>query len=122
MWERFTGSSRRSVRPEVSITKRHLLVLNSRALEAAAVVVGTFVVLYYEAEQGKIGLRFTSYAGELGARRATRRGSAVTISARPFLLTHGIAQSATLKMPLVWDEKENLWVAEVPHHLIRRKP
>lgn len=116
---KFTGS-RRSYAAKVSIWKRGQMNFNLGAIEKFGLGEFGFVVLYYDPETRRIGLQFTTDAGEEGAIKFRAGKNGAVISAKPFMDLHGISYDSNETFDIVADQDagiKNFFVVD-----LNRKP
>ena len=108
---KFTGSHK-TVGPMVSIYKAGAIGLNKAVLDKYELRKYRYALFYYDKDEQKIGIQFTSKeeAGAYAIR--PRSGKAADLSGRAFLQYFEIEHSETKRFMPEWDDRHNMLIIQ----------
>lgn len=110
-FERFTQTGR-SFRPVVSIWSRGQIGFNQGAVKRCVMKEGSFVVLFFDKDSNKIGLKIVDTEEE-GALKPKFSSTGAVISAKSFLDYYEVDFEKTKKYELTYDDDNELYVVDV---------
>ena len=108
-FERFTKTGR-GYTPKVSIWTRGQIGFNQGAVERFKLKDFDYAVLFYDRDERKIGVRFTTEASEDGANKIVKGKTGVFISAKAFLDYYQIDHRKTRRYDVAHDNENDLYV------------
>ncbi len=111
-FEKFTAVGK-SFAPKLSIRSNGQIGFNFGAIEKYGLEKFTHVVLFYDKEARKIGVRITKNKDEEGACTLRVRNGNATIGAKSFLDFYSIPYTKTARFETVWDQKEEMIIASL---------
>jgi len=111
-FERFTASGR-SFRPRISIRKNGQISLSQGAVQKFELREVPYVVLFYDKEAQRIGIKPTHDPEEPGAYKLNHKGSGATISGLAFLDYFGIDHGRSQRYEAHWDEEHRMVVVDL---------
>lgn len=110
-FEKFTKTGGRIGTPKASIWKRGQIGLNKGAIHQFQLDSYNFVILFYDKDAKKIGIKFTNNDTDTGATKIVKRkDSGISFSSLAFLNYYGIDYSETTKYDLEYDNENDLYV------------
>ena len=112
-FEKYTGARRTAKGAMVTIRKTGQIAFNSAAASDMGLTERPAVVLFYDKEKNKIGIKPVSDAKSEGARKLGKVGRTRTIAASSFLKFFGIDVDKNLKVEPEYDKKAEMIVLEV---------
>jgi hypothetical protein len=112
-WKRFTKTRSRSFVPKVGIWARGQIGFNKGAVEKYKLEQYDYVVLFFDEEQRRIGIKLTTDAKEEGATKVTKRQSAISFSANAFLNTFEIDHEKTRKYDVGFNQEEGMFIIQL---------
>lgn len=112
-FQKFTKVGGRSFVPKVGIWARGQIGFNKGAMEKFKLEHFNFVVLYFDEETRRIGIKFTNDPKEDGTIKVIKRATAVSFSANAFLQTYEIRHDVTKKYDVEFDENEGMYVVQL---------
>jgi hypothetical protein len=113
-FEKFTEPRSRGYEPMASIWSRGMIGLNQGAVNEFELEKYDYVVLYFDRETRRIGIKFTRDGKEEGAIKLSKRESGASISARSFMKKFKIKIGNTAKCDISYDDDNALHVIELP--------
>jgi len=111
-FERYLKQRAQVNKPRVSVWKTGLIWLNGAALRSFGLTKMTHVILFYDRDKKRIGLRFSESAKEEGALKVVRKGGGAVIFSKGFLQYFGIEYPRAQRFSLVLDEKQALYILQ----------
>jgi len=111
-FERFSERGR-GYKPKVSIWKRGQIGFNQGAVKRFDLDKYQYAVLFFDAENKRIGFKFTNDVDEDGISKLTVKDTGAIMSAKSFLDFHEIDYEETRKYDIGYDEKEKLYVVKL---------
>jgi hypothetical protein len=112
MFVKFTQTGR-SFAPKVSIWSRGQIGFNNGAVTRFDLNKFDYVVFWFDKEEQKIGLFFTTDKTEPGAVKMNKRVAGISVGAKSFLDYCGIDYSTTKQYELSHDKQDNLYVIDL---------
>ena len=112
-FEKFTQIRSRGFSPAVSIWKGGQISFNQGAVRRFGLKEGFCVVLYFDPEQQKIGIRTTDNVDEDGAIKVSFRQTGAMVSARAFLDFYNISREKTRRYKPGFDEENGLYTLDI---------
>lgn len=112
-FNKFVKVRGRSFTPKVGIWARGQIGFNRGAMEKFSLDKYNYVVLYFDSDSRRIGIKFTNNAKEEGAIKIVKRPTAISFSATGFLKTYEIDHSESKQYNVEYDEKEEMYVAQL---------
>ena len=110
-FEKFTKTGGRIGTPKISIWSRGQIGLNRGAIERFRLDKYKYVVLFYDKDDKKIGIKFIDDSTEEGASKIIHRKSGgLSFSGVAFLHYYDIDYSETKKYDLEYDKENDLYV------------
>lgn len=109
VFEKFTYTGK-TFKPRISIRQNGQIGFNNGARKRFDLDKYEFVILYYDKEESKIGIKLTNNNGESGVMRLQKRPLNIAISAKSFFEYYNILYSETKTYDPVWDEKNKMIV------------
>lgn len=111
---KFTKTGSRLDIPKVSIWTRGQVGFNQGATIEFKLDSYGYAILYYDADEKKIGIEFTNKKTADGANKLVqRKNSGVSFSATAFLKTFKIDYSKTRQYNIVHDKESGLYVIDL---------
>lgn len=111
---KFTKTRSRLGDPRVSIWTRGQIGFNLSATTEYGLDKYDYAILYYDKDEGKIGIEFTNDKNSEGVNKLVKRkNSGVSFSATAFMKTFKIDYSETRQYNVVYDEDSGLYVIEL---------
>jgi hypothetical protein len=110
-FEKFVQTGR-SYKPKISIRSNGQIGLNFGAIEKFGLRKYKYAVLFYNAEESKVGIKFTNELEE-GSLKLQIRDSNAAVSAKAFLDYYSINYSISKRYTIEWSENENLYTASL---------
>jgi hypothetical protein len=111
---RFTKLRARLDRPMASIWKRGQIGFNQGAIEEYNLVQYEYVVLYYDADNNRVGFEFTKDKKAAGAMKLVfRKSSGASFSAIPFLKINKISFDESNQYNLDFDKESGFYVIDL---------
>ena len=111
-FEKFTEKAR-SFRPKLSVRSNSTIGLNAPAVTKFKLKDVKCVTLFYDRNDGKIGIRPTANPDEEGAHPLNLSKTGAWISARRFLDFFGLSTTETKRYDSGWDENEKMIVVKL---------
>ncbi len=111
-FERFTGRGK-NYKPRVSIWKGGQIGLNQGAVEKFDLINKCYVIMFYDRETRKIGLKFVENGEEEGAAKMNVRNNAAIIAAKSFLTCYDINHKETDKYDIYIDEQTGYYIIDL---------
>ncbi len=111
-FEKFTARGR-SYAPKVSIWKRGQIGLSQGAVERFSLRDFKFVVMFYDKENKRIGLKFTNDEQEEGIAKMNVKTNGAIFTAKAFLDYYNIEYKETEQYDIKLDEENNLYVFDL---------
>lgn len=108
-FERFTKTGR-GYTPKVSIWTRGQIGFNQGAVEKYNLKDFNFVVLFYDRDERKIGVRFTNDSSEDGANKIIKGKTGIFVSAKAFLDYYDITHVKTKRYDIAYDSENDLYI------------
>ena len=113
-FEKFTKTGGRIGTPKASIWSRGQIGLNRGAIERFDLSKYKYVMLFFERDENKVGIKFTSDAKESDIMKVVhRKNGGLSFSGTAFLHYYGIDYSKTKKYDLEYDKVNDLYVFEL---------
>jgi len=112
-FKRFTKTRSRSFVPKVGIWSRGQIGFNKGAVEKYKLEDYNYVVLFFDDEERKIGIKLTNDPKEEGAAKVIKRQNAVSFSANAFLNTFEIDHEKTRKYDLDFNKEEGMFIIQL---------
>jgi hypothetical protein len=110
-FEKFTKTGARIGTPKISIWSSGQIGLNQGAIKRYELDNYRYVILFYDKDNKKIGIKFINDKNEEGAIKIIfRKVGGLSFSGVSFLHYYGIDFSNTRKFDLEHDEKNDLYV------------
>ena len=110
-FEEFTNTGGRIGTPKVSIWSRGQIGINKGAIHRYKLDKFKYVILYYDREVKKVGIKFTIDADKSNIIKViNRENSGLSFSGSAFLNYYGIDYGVTKKYDLEYDEESDLYV------------
>ena len=110
-FEKFTKTGGRIGTPKASIWSRGQIGLNRGAVHQFDLDSYNFVILFYDKDAKKIGIKFTNIDTDDGIIKIVKRkNSGISFSGLAFLNYYGIDHSKTTKYDLEHDKENDLYV------------
>ena len=100
----------RVYRPMASIWSRGQIGLNQGAVQRFKLDNFEYAVLFFDAENKRIGIKLTNDETEAGTTKITRGSTGAVISAASFLGFYDIEHDSTTRYAIEFDEDEGLYV------------
>jgi hypothetical protein len=111
-FERFTDVGR-VFRPRASIRSNGQIGFNHGSVKRFDMQKFSHVVLFYDKDDRKIGIRLINDKSEPGASTLITRSGNGTVSARSFLEYYQLLPKVTTQYDIEWDEANKLLVMDV---------
>ena len=111
-FEKFTKSGR-GFKPKVSIWSRGQIGFNQGAIAHFELQKFGYVVYFYDAEEKKVGFKFTNDANEDGAAKLKMRGTGASASSKAFLDYYNIDYRVTRKYDISYDKDSELYIIDL---------
>lgn len=111
-FERFTGGGR-SYKARASIRKNGQIGLSQGAVQRFKLDRYPYVVLFYDKETERIGIKPTQNPEEPGAYRLNHKGSGADISGLAFLEYFGIDRDRSRRYEADWDDEQGMLVIDL---------
>jgi hypothetical protein len=123
-WEIFTKQVIRNAEPTVSITTMGRLALNKAAAAILGKSAAELVLLLWDKEQRKVGIRVTTNKKDQRAYRISygAKGNGGGFSSVTFLNYIHYDWSKTRSFPMDWNESEGTFVFSIPAEHLTGKP
>jgi hypothetical protein len=113
-FEKFTKTGGRIGTPKASIWSRGQIGLNRGALERFSLDKYKFVMLFYDKENKKVGIKFTNDTTESNLIKIIhRKNGGLSFSGTAFLHYYGINYAETKKYDLEYDKTNDLYVFDL---------
>ena len=110
-FEKFIKTGGRIGTPKVSIWSRGQIGLNSCAIIRFGLDKYKYVILFYDKDDKKVGIKFINDNTEEGAAKIVfRKAGGLSFSGVAFLHYYGIDYSETRKYDLEYDKENDLYV------------
>ncbi len=109
-FEKFTKTHGRGYFPKASIWGKGQIGLNQGAVGKFSLDSFDYVVLFYDKESKKIGIKFTSEKEDGIIKIVKRPGSGISFSAKAFLDFYDIDYSKRIKYNITHDKENDLYV------------
>jgi hypothetical protein len=113
VWKRFTKTRSRSFVPKVGIWARGQIGFNKGAVEKFKLEDYNYVVLFFDEEERKIGIKLTNDPKEEGTAKVIKRQNAISFSANAFLNTYEINHDKTRKYNVEFDQEDEMFVIQL---------
>lgn len=110
-FERFTETGK-SYRPRISIRANGQIGFSFGAIKKFSLAKYKFVVLFFDKENSKIGIKLTN-SEEDGICKLQVRQLNAAISAKAFFDYYSIDYTKTKRYDAVWDEKEQMIIVSI---------
>lgn len=111
-FELFTGKGK-NFRPRASVWKGGQIGLNQGAVEKFGLSGNAFVLMYYDKETRRIGLKFTDNGEEEGAIKMNVTNNASVISAKSFLDCYDVNHDETRRYDIFKDEQTDYYIIDL---------
>jgi hypothetical protein len=111
-FERFTDVGR-VFRPRASIRSNGQIGFNHGSVKRFDLQKYSHVILFYDKDNKKVGIKLTSDKTEPGASTLITRSGNGTVSARAFLEYYHLLPKITNQYDIEWDEENKLLVVDV---------
>jgi len=111
-FEKFEKTGR-SYTPKLSIWKRGQFFLNKGAIERFELRKYGYVILYFDREDNRIGMKFTTNEKENGARGLLFRDDNAIFSAKSFLDYYDIRHLENKKYNIDYDSGNEMYVVSL---------
>jgi len=111
-FERFTDVGR-VFRPRASIRSNGQIGFNHGSVKRFELQKSAYVVLFYDKENKKVGIRLTNDKTEPGASTLITRNGNGTVSARSFLEYYQLLPKDTMQHDIEWDEENKMLVIDM---------
>jgi hypothetical protein len=111
-FERFTEVGR-VFRPRLSIRSNGQIGFNHGSVKRFDLQKWTHVVLFYDKENKKVGIKLTNDKTEPGASTLVTRSGNGTVSARAFLEYYHLLPKVTTQYDIELDDEVNMLIVEV---------
>lgn len=111
-FERFTDVGR-VFRPRASIRSNGQIGFNHGSVKRFELQKFSHVVLFYDKDSKRVGVRLTNDKTEAGASTLITRSGNGTVSARAFLEYYHLLPKVTTQHDLEWDEENKLLVVDM---------
>ena len=111
-FERFTGTGR-SYASRVSVSKAGLISFNNGATKRFRIDERPYAVLFYDAEENRMGIMLTDNAEEAGARKIRLRESGADVAAKVFFDYYGVAVDETMVYEPTLDEEGEMVIIDL---------
>ncbi|MEP0775190.1 MAG: hypothetical protein HRF46_12590 [Acidobacteriota bacterium] len=105
--------ARKQKPPQASIKRTGTISLDAGFASQVGLAEARAVTLYFDPQKRLVGLRAAD-PKEDGAVRLSHRTRVASVRARPLFQAYGIALEETARVPVSWDEAENLVVLPLP--------
>ena len=120
-FEKFTSSGK-TFKPKVSIRKYGQIGFNNGAVKKFDLDKYEYVILFYDRENRRIGIKLTNNSSEDGAMKLQKRPLNVAISAKSFLEYYEIPYLKTSRYNPQWDENEKMIIIDLKEFENSSKP
>lgn len=117
---KFTNTGK-SFTPRVSISKSGLIGLNNGARNRFGIEKYQYCVLYYDADEMKIGIEFTGNKDADGVQKIRFRNTGADIAGKSFLSFFGIDTTETRVYPIAKDDTTGYLVVNLSEGVVRGK-
>lgn len=113
-FEKFTKTRGRGYTPKVSIWSRGQIGFNEGCLLRYDLKKFTHVVLFYDKDNKKIGIKFTNNQSDDGATKIIiRKTGGASISANAFLSYYNIEHSKTKRYDASYDKDADMYIIQI---------
>ena len=113
-FEHFTRTGGRIDTPKASIWSKGQIGFNQAAVEKYRLDNYGYVLLFYDRDTKRIGLRFTNDNDSAGATKLIiRKGAGASMSARAFLKHYNIYAEKTQKYDFKYDKETEFYIMEL---------
>mgnify|MGYP006278814909 FL=1 len=112
-FEKYTGARRTAKGAMVTIRKTGQIAFNSAAASDMGLTEKPAVVLFYDKDKNKVGIKPVSDSKQEGARKLGKVGRTRTIAASSFLKFFGIDVGKNLKVEPDYDKKADMIVLDL---------
>ena len=111
-FERFTSSGK-TFKPKVSIRRNGQIGFNNGARKRFELDNYKYVILFYDKENEKIGIKLTNEGSENGIMILQKRPLNVAVSAKSFLEYYELPYLKTSRYDPQWDENEKMIIVDL---------
>jgi len=112
-WERYQGA-RTSSTPVISFRGRSQIGLNSEAIKEFKLEQYQWVILFFDKDGQRIGLRPTNNKREMGVcKLRVKPPSGASISAGSFIKEHHLGEGSKRRFAAIWDDTEKMIVVDL---------
>ncbi len=111
-FERFTDVGR-VFRPRASIRSNGQIGFNHGSVKRFDLQKFTHIVLFYDKDEKKVGIKLTNDKSEPGASTLITRSGNGTVSARSFLEFYHLLPKDTTQYDIEWNEENKLLVVDM---------
>ena len=108
-FERFTKTGSRGYTPKASIWTRGQIGFNQGAVERYNLKEFEYAILFFDKEEGRIGVKFTNDPTEEGTNKIIKGKSSIFISTKAFLDYYNIAHAKTIKYDFEYNGETDLY-------------
>jgi hypothetical protein len=112
-FEKFTKTRGRGYSPKVSIWSKGQIGFNEGSLLRFSLKQFEYVVLFYDKENRKIGIRFTNEKEDGIVKFIKRKTGGASISAKAFLDFYNIRPSENKKYDVYYNKDDDLYIINV---------
>lgn len=112
-FERFTEVGR-AFRPRASVRSNGQIGFNQGAVKRYGLEQWQYVVLFYDKDTRRIGIRLTKDEKEEGVARLVCKGGNAAVSARSFLYYYNIPHDKTIALDIEQDKEQGMLIVKLP--------
>jgi hypothetical protein len=121
-FKKIVQTSGRGFRPHATILSKGGIGFNRGAINVCKITTDSYVIIFYDEKENKMGFRFTTDSNEEGSTHIRTYTTGAVISAKAILEQCRIDYSVTMSYDLQYDTVNEFYVIDLLKGTQKRKP